>query len=83
MDKVPDSKAARVMAATVEVGKAAVEYVEYIQIWSLSPASALACFGFTEATHEISVLQFKPTDPRDVQRYSPDAKLYGIKRKAV
>jgi hypothetical protein len=56
-----------------------IEYDEYLQIWSMSAQSALECFGLASATHEVVVLKDKPETAREIERYKPDAKLYGIK----
>ena len=58
-----------------------IEYVDEILIWSTSPERALEFFGFSPDRYTARCIREKPETPREVERYSPEAHLYGIRRK--
>jgi hypothetical protein len=58
---------------------ATIEHVPWMEVWSLSPERALSFFGHTEKTALVVVLKEKPTEPREIEKYRDDAKLFGVR----
>ena len=52
---------------------------DYLQVWSISPETALAFFGLSADTHEVVVLKPRPETEREIASYHPWAVLYGIR----
>lgn len=58
-----------------------MEHDEFIQVWSTRPERARAMFGFEpDGSDSVTVvLQAAPATPRELKRYHPSAKLYGVR----
>lgn len=54
-----------------------IEHDAYARVWTLGEDNARKFFG-QPSTAKVVVLEDRPTDPRDVARYRPEAKLYGV-----
>jgi len=56
-----------------------IEYDKpYIEIWSLTAEDACRFFGVDPEKHHVVVLKDKPTTEREVAKYKPEAKLFGV-----
>lgn len=58
-----------------------MEYADYIEIWSTTPERALGFFGLSANDYNVVVLKDKPETKREIEKYRPEAKLYGLRRK--
>lgn len=56
---------------------ATIERDAYAKVWSLTPESARRFFG-QPADAEVVVLKEKPESERELARYAPEAKLFGV-----
>jgi hypothetical protein len=55
-----------------------MEHTRYQEVWTLSEQSAREFFG-APRTAVVVVLKERPELPREIERYRPDAKLFGVR----
>jgi hypothetical protein len=60
-----------------------IEYDQYLQVWTLDEGSALSFFGLSEDDYEVVVLQDAPRTEREREKHRPEAKLFGVRRRAA